>query len=77
MKKKSVKATPDSTVYLTKTGIRVRITKGKQFPIHPSDPIWLQEMRRKSNEESVSIVRVSDGHELWGYTKADLTPCGP
>lgn len=72
MKKNANKPVPDSTVYLTKNGTRVRVTKGKQFPVHPADPFWRQEMQRKSNEESIAVVRISDGHELWGYTKADL-----
>lgn len=72
MKNKSVKSAPDNTVYLTPDGTRVRVTKGKQFPVCPLDPPWRQEMQRKSNEESVSVVRISDGHALWGYTKADL-----
>jgi hypothetical protein len=74
MKKKSAKSAPDATVYLTPDGTRVRVAKGKQFPIHPSDPEWLKEIHRDSNANSISVIRVSDGHDLWGITKEMLTP---
>ena len=72
------KATPrtkealDNRIYLTKSGIRVRISRGKQFPVHPGDSELLKEMRRQANER-IAVIRISDGHELWGYTLADLT----
>ena len=73
MKSKKAKSSPDATIYLTSDGTRVMLTKSKQFPIHPNDPEWAKEMRRKSNEREC-VVRVSDGHELWGYTRENLVP---
>jgi hypothetical protein len=68
-----MKTSPDNTIYRTRAGIRVRITKVKQFPINPRHPEWLQEIHRKGNE-ATQVVRVSDGHALWGITNDELTP---
>jgi hypothetical protein len=68
-----MKTSPDSTIYRTKDGTRVRITKAKQFPINLRDPEWLQEIHRKGNE-ATQVVRVSDGHALWGIRTDELTP---
>jgi len=68
-----MKAAPDDTIYLTPDGVRVRITKAKQFPIRADDTPWMQELRRKLNEET-QVVRVSDGHALWGCEIESLTP---
>ena len=66
------KEAPDNRIYLTKSGIRVRIARGKQFPVHPGDAEWRQQQQREANER-IAVIRISDGHELWGYTLADLT----
>ena len=76
MKKKKNKAAPDDTIYLTSNGTRVRIAKRKQYPIRPNDAEWVKEILRKLNEE-VEVIRISDGHSLWGLTKDDLTPETP
>ena len=73
MKQKKDKPIPDATVYLTKSGERVRISKSKQFPSHPNDRDWEKELRKQANER-LSVIRITDGHELWGITKEDLTP---
>ena len=66
------KEAPDGRVYLTKSGERVRITAAKQFPVHAIGPEWRQQMQRDLNERLV-VVRISDGHELWGCKIEDLT----
>lgn len=73
VKNKTVKAAPDATVYRTADGTRVRITRAKQFPVRGDDPAWLQGIHAKANEAE-QVVRVSDGHALWGFTRKDLTP---
>ena len=70
---RAVKDSPDATVYLTKDGTRVRLTKGKQFPIDLRLPIWMQQIRREANER-LDVIRISDGHVLCGCTKEDLIP---
>ncbi len=69
---RKVKTAPDATVYLTPKGERVTIAKTKQFPVHPSEPEWLKEIKTQSNEDE-DIVRISDGRRLWGYKREDLT----
>ncbi len=68
-----VKTAPDDTVYLTSDGTRVKITKAKQFPSRPDDRDWEKEIRERSNQRE-AIVRISDGHELWGCKREDLKP---
>jgi hypothetical protein len=60
-------------IYKTKDGTRVRVTKGKQFPVRPLDAPWMKKIREEANNRLV-VVRVKDGHELWGYTLDDLMP---
>lgn len=67
------KPVPDGRVYLTKDGQRVRISKTKQFPVGNCTREWEKELREKLNEE-YEVVRISDGHVLWGYKPEDLTP---
>lgn len=67
------KTTPDDTVYLTPDGTRVKITKSKQFPSHPDDPQWRKDLNAIANERG-AVVRISDGHELWGCKIEDLKP---
>ena len=67
-----IKEAPDGRVYLTKSGERVRITKCKMFPVHPSDTGWRKELAEQANTR-FGVTRISDGHELWGYTVDDLT----
>lgn len=66
------KPIPDDTVYLTKSGDRVKIVKVKQFPVN-DDREWVRQMRRESNER-YGVVRISDGHALWGVDINTLTP---
>lgn len=66
------KEAPDGRVYLTKSGERVRITTAKRFPVHPGDAEWRRQMQRELNERP-AVVRISDGHELWGCKIEDLT----
>ena len=66
------KESPDNRIYLTKSGERVRITTSKRFPVHPNDPEWRQQMQREMNERP-AVVRISDGHELWGCKIEYLT----
>jgi len=60
-------------LYTTKSGTRVRIAQNKQFPSHPSDPAWQNKMREEANK-ALRVIRVKDGHELWGCRIEDLTP---
>jgi hypothetical protein len=60
-------------IYRTKDGTRVRVTKGRQFPSLPDDPQWRKDLQLKLNDK-IEIVRVKDGHALWGYTLDDLIP---
>ena len=68
-----VKSVPDDTIYLTTNGTRVRIVRVKQFPIRADDPLWRQEITRNANER-MEVVRVSDGHALWGCEIESLKP---
>ena len=70
--KTRVHEAPDSRVYRTKSGERVCIAKSKMFPICPADAPWRRQMQAESNERPV-VVRISDGHELWGCKIEDLT----
>jgi hypothetical protein len=58
-------------LYKTKSGDIVRLSKGKQFPVSDHRE-WMREMQRDANNQTV-VIRVKDGHELWGYKEADLT----
>ena len=42
------------------------------FPVHPSDTGWRKELAEQANTR-FGVTRISDGHELWGYTVDDLT----
>jgi hypothetical protein len=61
-----VKASPDATVYLSPRGERVTIAANKQFHSPALVAIGI-------NDSGESVVRLSDGHRLWGLTRADLT----
>jgi hypothetical protein len=47
-------------IFRTKDGTRVYLTNGKSHYTRPNDA---------PNE---SVVRVKDGHALWGYSRQDL-----
>ena len=60
-------------IYRTKSGVRVRVTKARQFPVDPSNSKDLQAIHKKSNE-GTRVIRIKDGHELWGVKPEDLMP---
>jgi hypothetical protein len=66
------KAAPDATVYLTRDGTRVILAKSKEFPTYAGEPEYMKALR--NDPRHIAVVRISDGHELWGYKMEDLTP---
>ena len=58
-------------IYKTKDGTRVRVVKVKQHPIDGRDRLWLQEIHHELNS-GYRVVRIKDGHDLWGICKEDL-----
>ena len=61
----------DGKIYRTRDGTRCYLARNRQVPIDPRDPSWLKKIHEDANNE-VRVVRIKDGHTLWGVTVDDL-----
>ena len=72
MSTKQEKPVADDAIYRTKSGLRVRIVKDKEFNRGQVSP-EVYDMLRQHREQSFVVAEVKNGKRWYGYNKEDLT----